>query len=151
MADNMAKQTNEQTPQPNPDLKSLEKLVGTWEVTGEAQGTSTYQWLEGGFFIVQHIDLVVQGKKFNATEFIGHENKLGQELGKEIKSSLFSFLDGMTWNYVYELEGDTLRIWAGEKGSPAQFNGKFSADGSSYSGEWVFPGGGYKATATKIK
>jgi hypothetical protein len=150
MADNKA-QTSEQTPQPNPDLKSLEKLVGTWKVTGEAQGTSTYQWLEDGFFLTQHIDLVVQGKKFKATEFIGHENKLGQELGKEIKSNLFSFLDGMSWNYVYELEGDTLRIWAGEKGSPAQFNGKFSTDGSSYSGKWVFPGGGYKATATKIK
>jgi len=43
---------------------------------------------------------------------------------------------------VYELDGDTLRIWAGEKGSPAYFEGRFEDDDRVMSGSWVYPGGG---------
>ena len=46
---------------PNPDLKTLDKLVGTWSVTGEANGTVTYEWTEGGFFLLQRVDLVQFG------------------------------------------------------------------------------------------
>ena len=45
-----------QQPEPNPDLKSLgNRLVGTWEVSGEAEGTVTYKWTENGFFLLQHV------------------------------------------------------------------------------------------------
>jgi hypothetical protein len=58
---------------------------------------------------------------------------------------------GNTLDYVYELEGDTLTIWGGEKGSPAYFKGKFSDDGDTQSGEWVYPGGGgYESTMTRV-
>jgi hypothetical protein len=43
---------------------------------------------------------------------------------------------------VYELEGDTLTIWGGEKGSPAYYQGRFSQDGNTISGAWMYPGGG---------
>ena len=43
---------------------------------------------------------------------------------------------------MYELDGDTLRIWAGEKGSPAYFEGRFEDDDRVMSGSWVYPGGG---------
>ncbi|MDQ4037208.1 MAG: hypothetical protein M3313_02365 [Actinomycetota bacterium] len=50
-----------------------------------------------------------------------------------------------------ELEGDSLLIWAGEKGSPAHFEGRFSADDSVVAGEWVYPGGGgYSSTMTRL-
>jgi hypothetical protein len=52
---------------------------------------------------------------------------------------------------VYELEGDTLTIWGGEKGSPAYYVGKFSADGNTMTGAWEWPGGGYESTATRVK
>ena len=42
-----------QQPQPNPDLRSLGRLIGTWKVSGEASGTVTYEWVEGGFFLLQ--------------------------------------------------------------------------------------------------
>jgi hypothetical protein len=42
-------------------------------------------------------------------------------------------------------------IWAGEKGSPAYARGKFSEDGNTGSGEWVYPGGGYKFTMTRVE
>ena len=44
-------------PQPDATLKRLGRLVGTWQVSGEAHGTVTYEWMEGGFFLIQHIDL----------------------------------------------------------------------------------------------
>jgi hypothetical protein len=59
---------------------------------------------------------------------------------------------GETFDYVYELDGDTLTIWGGEKGSPAYYRGTFSADGNTLSGAWVYPGGGgYESTSTRIK
>jgi hypothetical protein len=45
--------TQEAMPVPNPDLKSLDRLIGTWTVSGEAEGTVTYEWAEGGFFLLQ--------------------------------------------------------------------------------------------------
>jgi hypothetical protein len=38
---------------------------------------------------------------------------------------------GDTLAYVCELEGDTMTIWMGEKGSPAVYSGTFSADGNT--------------------
>jgi len=91
------------------------------------------------------------GHQVRGMEIIGHEQKFGEEPSAEIKTRVYSFLDGMTLDYVYEMDGDTLTIWAGEKGSPAYYKGKFSDDGNTLTGEWVYPSGGYKATATKVK
>jgi hypothetical protein len=51
-------QAYQQPPEPSPDLKRLgDRLVGTWEVTGGAQGRVTFEWMEGGFFLIQRVDL----------------------------------------------------------------------------------------------
>jgi hypothetical protein len=144
-------QTAQQLSQPNPDLKRLDRLVGTWEVTGEAQGQIRYEWIEGGFFLVQHFDLVHGGRKLKGVEYIGHPQGFGQEPDKDIRTRVYSYLDGLTLDYVYELDGNTLTIWGGEKGSPAYYRGTFGDDGNVLSGGWVYPGGGYEATATRIK
>jgi hypothetical protein len=133
------------------DLTSLERLVGVWEVSGEAQGEVRYEWMEGGFFLMQHFDLRHGGRKIKGIEVIGHLQRLGEEPSKEIWTRVYSFLDGLTLDYVYELEGDTLTIWGGEKGSPAYYQGKFSADGNTLTGGWVWPGGGYKTVTTRVK
>jgi hypothetical protein len=135
------------TPQPNPDMKSLDRLVGTWQVTGGAQGTTRYEWMEGGFFLMQHVDL----GESKGIEIIGHEHKYGQEPSPEIKSRYYGEF-GHTFDYVYEIQGDTLMIWFGEKGSPAFYRGTFSADGNTLTGDWVYPGGGgYSSVSTRIK
>ena len=141
---------NEQ-PKPNPDLKSLERLIGTWKQSGEVEGEITYEWAQGGFFLIQHVDLAQYGNKIKGIEIIGHEAIFGAEPSTEIKSRFYSFLDGMTLDYVYEMEGDTLTIWGGQKGSPAYYKGTFSADGNTLSGGWVYPGGGYEAVSTRVE
>src|SRR3712207_7861353 len=50
-------QAHQQPPQPSPDLKNLDRLVGTWEMSGEVGGRVTFEWMEGGFFLIQHVDL----------------------------------------------------------------------------------------------
>jgi hypothetical protein len=132
---------------PNPDLKPLDRLVGTWRVTGGVEGTSTYEWLEGGFFLVQRVEF----GNTKGIEIIGHLQPFGEAPSEDIKSRYYDYYTGDTLDYVYELDSDTLTIWSGEKGSPAYYQGTFSADGNTLAGAWVYPGGGYESTSTRIK
>ncbi|HEY1409761.1 MAG TPA: hypothetical protein VF434_12520 [Promineifilum sp.] len=134
---------------PNPDLKGLDRLVGKWQVSEEAQGEVAFEWMQGGYFLIQHVDLTQSGMRHRGIEIIGHEQRFMEAPSKEIKSRYYGD-DGATYDYVYETHGDTLIIWGGEKGSPAYFKGTFSADGNTLKGGWVYPGGGgYLATLTR--
>jgi hypothetical protein len=138
-----------QQPEPAADLKALDRLVGTWEVTGGVQGRVVYEWLEGGFFLLQRVDLRQQdGQPIKGIEIIGHERPFGGEPSPQVKSRFYDSL-GNTLDYVDELDGDVLTIWGGEKGSPAYYKGTFSQDGNSCAGAWVYPGGGYESTMTR--
>ena len=60
-------------------FKELDKLVGTWNVYGDAQGQVTYEWMEGGFFLIQRVDLVHDGRRHKGIEIIGHERVFGAD------------------------------------------------------------------------
>lgn len=142
-----------QMPEPTPaaDLRPLDRLVGTWRVTGGAEGTITYEWMEGRFFLLQHVDLTQYGQTVRGIEVIGHEQPFGGQPGEEITSRYYDNM-GNTFDYVYELDGDELTIWAGEKGSPAFYRGTLSPDGDTLTGAWVYPGGGgYESTSTRVR
>ena len=141
----------QQPPTPNPDLEGLGRLVGTWSVSGGARGQVTYEWMEGRFFLLQHVELEQYGQKSKGIEIIGHERPFGAEPSPEIRSRFYDNY-GNTLDYVYELEGDTLTIWGGQKGSPAYYKGRFSEDGNTITGAWVYPGGGgYESTSTRVQ
>jgi hypothetical protein len=132
-------------------LKNLEILVGTWEVSGDVQGEIRFEWMEGGFFLMQHVDLEQGAYKYKGIEIIGHELGFGAALPSEdIKSRYYDTM-GNTFEYVYDVEGDTLTIWGGERNSVAYFRGRFSQDGDKISGAWTWPGGGYKSNMTRVK
>ena len=64
--------------EPNPALRALDKLVGTWRVSGGTWATRraserrvTYEWMEGGFYLVQHVDMNHGGNQVRGTEYIG--------------------------------------------------------------------------------
>ena len=134
---------------PNPDLKSLNRLVGTWQLSGETAGTVSYDWMEGGFFLIQHFDFTLHGHRVKGMEVIGHGQPFGEVPGPEIRSRVYDSA-GNTLDYVYELEENTLTIWGGEKGSVNYFRGQFNEDGTVNTGAWVWPGGGYTSVMTKI-
>ncbi|HEX6569306.1 MAG TPA: hypothetical protein VF015_09070 [Acidimicrobiales bacterium] len=137
-------------PTPNPDLAGLDRLVGTWKVSGGAEGTTTFSWMEGGFFLAQQVDLTQFGQAVKGLEIIGHEQPFGEAPKPAITSRYYDNM-GNTFDYEYEIEGDTLTIWAGGKGSPAYYRGTFSADGDTLTGSWVYPGGGgYDSISTRV-
>jgi uncharacterized protein YndB with AHSA1/START domain len=141
----------EQRPEPSPALRALNRLVGTWEHSGGVQGTVTYEWMEGGFFLIQRVELEQDGQKVRGIEIIGHERPFGAEPGEDIRSRFYDST-GNTLDYTYELEEDTLTIWGGEKGSPAYARGEFNDDGNTCTGAWHYPGGGgYEWTMTRIE
>ncbi len=137
---------------PNPNLQSLDRLVGAWNLSGEAQGRIRYEWMEGGFFLVQYVDhLLYRGRTIKGFEVIGRQHRMGEEPSKEIRSRFYKFDDGLTLDYVYEMVNNELTIWFGPKGSNNRFKGVFSPDGNRLSGGWKWPGGGYEVTWTRIK
>jgi hypothetical protein len=144
-------QANQQPPEPSPGLTNLgERLVGTWEMSGEVGGTVSYEWMEGGFFLIQHVDLEQYGQRIKGLEIIEHERPFGTDPSEDIKSRFYDNI-GNTLDYLYELEGDALTIWAGEKGSPAYSKGTFSDDGDTLS-KRVYPGAsGYRSTMIRVK
>jgi hypothetical protein len=63
----MADENEFQMPEPDPALRRLDFLVGSWELTGELEagpagpggtisGVETFEWMEGGFFLVHRWD-----------------------------------------------------------------------------------------------
>ncbi|GHE26125.1 hypothetical protein GCM10017673_29710 [Streptosporangium violaceochromogenes] len=139
-----------ETYQPSAELKALDRLVGTWAVTGGAEGTVRYEWMPGGFFLFQHVELAQSGRPVRGLEVIGNLRPFGEPVGADVVSRFYSST-GSTLDYVYELTGDKLTIWGGAKGSPAYYEGTFSADGATVTGGWVYPGGGgYASSMTRI-
>ncbi|WP_309571868.1 hypothetical protein [Deinococcus sp.] len=136
---------------PQPDLQTLNPLVGTWTVSGDATGQVRYECTPGGFFLVQHFDLVHGGHRVRGTEFIGHLHPYGGEPSADIHTRVYSFTDGMTLDSVYQLAGDTLTIWSGQRDSPAFYRGTFSEDGQHVTGGWQWPGGGYSSDMTRLQ
>lgn len=140
----------EHEPGPNPDLRSLDRLIGTWTLTGETSGSVRYKWLPGGYFLLQHFDLTLNGHRVVGLEVIGHWRPFGEEPSPDISSRAYDN-SGNTLDYVYEVTERTLTIWAGTKGSPACYRGDFSVDGRTNSGAWVYPGGGYQSIMTRTE
>jgi hypothetical protein len=128
-----------------PALQSLAPLIGSWAVSGPGHsGTVSYEWFEGGAFIVQRVELVTDGETSRGVEYIG----LDPDSGK-LQSHFFGST-GKILEYTYELAGSTLTIWFGGTDSPAKFVGEFNADRTVNTGAWQWPGGGYESTMTRL-
>jgi hypothetical protein len=156
--DTNSAQAHDQRPQPNLALKSLDVMVGTWNVKGresgpddEIHGQVTFERMEGGFFLVQRVDFDHIGQRIKGVEYIGYD-----ESNKALKSYFFDNhgpgpFGGIAVEYVWEVGDDALTIWGGYVGSPASFKGKFSNDRNTAAGAWEWPGGGYEATMTRAR
>jgi hypothetical protein len=131
-------------------LRSLDVLVGTWLVSGTDGGSAgrvTYRWMEGGRFLVQDVDLADDGSGgtggSKGVEYIGFDTDTGT-----LRSHFFG-QSGEILEYTYEVAGDRLTIWFGDRSSPAKFEGSFNDDFTVNAGRWVWPGGGYESTMVK--
>jgi hypothetical protein len=128
---------------PDPALKRLERLVGTWSMTGRPlgsdkdsiSGTTSFKWLHGAegtsFFLQQDMDMDYDGKPIRSHELIGYDPKT-----KAFASHVFSNMAPDPWPYEWDVQGDDLTISIKKGHMDAKFTGKFSPDGDSFSGGW---------------
>ena len=128
----------QQAPEPNSALGSLEVMVGTWDLKGresgpdgEIHGRVTFEWMEGGFYLVQHVDLDHIGNGIKGVEYTGYD-----ESNEVLKSCFFGNtgpgpFGGVALEYVWEAGDDTLTIRGGFVGSSAAFKGEFGDDGNT--------------------
>ncbi len=132
------------------DLEALDALVGTWRLSGDTAGTVRYEWMEGGFFLLQHLDIQQGEERTAGLEVIGHLRPYEGEPSADIRSRYYGS-DGDTLDYTYEVDGKVLTIWFGERDSPASYRGEFSEDGRECRGRWTYPGGGgYESNMTRV-
>ncbi|HEY0739745.1 MAG TPA: hypothetical protein VGD69_32770 [Herpetosiphonaceae bacterium] len=146
----MAEHNNEQAgnlpKEPHPALKQFDRLIGDWCITGpDVDGTIRYEWMEGGFFLIQHFDLVNFGARYQGIEYTGYDEDTAT-----LRSRLMG-TDGSRFMYTYGFDGNKMYYWFGEKGADNYSVGTFSDDGNTISGRWQWPNpdgttGGYTYT-----
>lgn len=126
-----------QPPGPDPALKALERFVGTWEVRGRTldsdednvSGRLIFEWLPGGFFLQQRVEIDFMGLDVRGLEVIGYDPSTGR-----FPSTVYSNLSGMPTPYEYDIQGDRVTIRT-ELAGGATYTGLFNEDGTM-SGGW---------------
>lgn len=127
-----------QMPTPDPALRKLDFLVGTWELRGTTEegptgppsvikGTETFEWMEGGFFLVHSWKSTFESGG-NTMVDSGYEFfDYNPETGK-FRTHFFNSLgpyDEKSSHYEGEFDGDALVVVG-----PARFVRKPNPDGS---------------------
>ncbi len=120
---------------PDPALKRLEVLVGTWMLTGRTltskedniTGKVTIEWLPGGFFLQQRGEIEMLGQKFQSLEIVGYD-----PISQTFPSTVYSSMNGTPASYEWDIQGDLVMHWT--EGS--KYTGQLSPDGNTLTGGW---------------
>ncbi len=146
-------QAAQQPSKPSPELKRLEKLVGTWDIKGRTldskedniTGRMTCEWLPGKFFLKQSGEINFRGAKIQSLEIIGYDPS-----GQTFLSRVYSSMSGVVLPYQWNIEGNTVTHWT----DAHRYTGTFSDDGRTLSGGWRpvegKGGGAYDAVMTRV-
>jgi len=156
----MSEQQQPQMPTPNPKLKALEPMVGHWKMSGRTvgaqednvKGEAHIEWLPGGFFLKQTVDIEFAGMfRVQGTEIVGYDMQKDK-----LTSLVYSNMAPMAIPYTWDLEGRNLTI---EMPPSAIMHGKIGEDGDTFTTSWRATEGhendpgvmAYDLTGTRIK
>jgi len=141
---------------PDPALKRLEKLVGTWSIKGRTldsqddniSGRVTIEWLPGGFFLQQLGEMEFMGSKIHSLEIVGYDPST-----EAFFSNVYSNMAGVPAPYEWDVQGNVVTHWTEE----SKYTGTLSEDGNILSGGWRPEEGkegpenvAYDATMTRV-
>jgi hypothetical protein len=120
---------------PSRALRRLEKLVGTWRISGRTLGLEhdniggrvKIEWLQGGFFMVQRGWIRLGNFKIHSVEIIGYDSQTGT-----FPSYVYSDLNGVPSRYYWDVRGDVVKHWT----NGARYVGQFTKDGGRLIGGW---------------
>ena len=122
--------------QTNPKLENLQRLVGKWNVelafpsdpSSKIQGQATFDWLEGGAYVVEHL---------NTSTWI-----MGPDDSTETYYVLYHDERGVSRIYQMSLSENVWKLWRNAPGFPQRFEGKFSEEGDTITAHWEKSFGG---------
>jgi Protein of unknown function (DUF1579) len=125
-------------PQPDPALKRLDRLVGTWTMEGNLvgsdekniKGETTFRWLPGGFFLEQRVHIDFAGVEIDGLELIGYDPETDT-----FPSTVFSGFSPVPLPYRWDVQGDSVKIMVSYPPLDATFTGSWRDDGT-FSGGW---------------
>lgn len=125
-------------PEPDPALKRLDGLVGTWSIKGHTldskvdnvSALTTFEWLSGGFFLKQSFEADFMGMKIQSLEVIYYDPE-----SDTFPSLVYSNLAGVPIPYKYDVKGKNVTITTDLAGG-AKMTGKISEEGNTFSGGW---------------
>jgi Protein of unknown function (DUF1579) len=133
------KNTNEQVPkqppEPNPALKRLAKLVGTWDLKGRTPGSkennvtgwNTFEWMLGGFFLKSSGEITFWDLRIQSVEIIAYDAAT-----ETFPSRVYTSMSGVVLPYVWDVRGSQVTHWM----DTAKYTGIFSDDGKTLTGGW---------------
>lgn len=129
-----------QQPIPNPALKSLEVLLGEWQVelsnmsfgsdpAAIVRGQDRFTWLEDGAFLIRYSE--VAHRDFpNSVAVIGLDDSSGAY------SMLYCDSRGVARIYAMSLADGVWQLWRNAPGFWQRFTGTFSADDHTIAARW---------------
>jgi hypothetical protein len=125
-------------PRPDPALKRLDRMVGTWTMEGNLvgseekniKGETTFRWLPGGFFLEQRAHIDFAGVEIDALELIGYDPE-----SDTFPSTVFSGFSPTPLPYRWEVREESVKIAVSYDQLDATFTGSWRDDGT-FSGGW---------------
>jgi hypothetical protein len=130
----------------HPALQQLNALVGEWKMrasVGEqpaTQARATFEWLEGGAFLVQHAD--VEPAEFEPpAEWVANSpfpiaTIIGLDDSTERFSMLYGDARGVFRVYQMSLVDGVWKVWREAPGFHQRFTGTFGEDNTTITARW---------------
>jgi hypothetical protein len=126
----MAVPVDNEAAQPNPALKSLSVLIGTWNTVGTHplvpgttfHGRTTFDWLEGGAFLIMHSQIDEPDIPSGIAVF-GSDDTTGE------CSMLYFDERGVSRRYEVSLRDNAWKWWRNAPGFSQRFTGVIGTDG----------------------
>jgi Protein of unknown function (DUF1579) len=127
-----------QLPTPDPALRRLDPLVGTWDMEGHLvgsdetaiKGETTFRWLPGGFFLEQRFHMSFLGMELESVELIGYDPETGT-----FPSTVYSNIAPTPLPYRWDVAEDSVKISVSYGPMDSTFTGRLDKDGA-FRGGW---------------
>ncbi len=132
----MAKNAKHEAAMPNPSLKPLSVLVGTWDTVGTHRllpdtlhGHTSFEWLEGGAFLKMYAEIDESGVPSAIAIF-------GSDDAAETYFMLYFDERGVSRKYEMTLHDNIWKFWRNAPHFSQRFTGTFSDNGDTIIGVW---------------
>jgi hypothetical protein len=142
----MAKRTARKSGDATPGMKSLDRMVGTWKVSGGARGTVRYEWFDRKSALIQYVNLG-DTRGFEVIRF--------DQDSQSWRSWFFDRSGSTVLEYTYEVDAEQLKISIDMEDRRGSFIARFSDGGNVLEGRWDWTHSGkkmgYNATLTRVR